>query len=133
LTKDDRMQLETARASRAVDYGIVRAIKIRALREGFEHFRTTEWNAGTRRAQRLKLFMDRARWWLDDYALFRALHAREDGRYWREWPEEIRDRQAAALTRARQELAGEIFFYSYLQWRCVRDRRVWRLPVHGER
>jgi 4-alpha-glucanotransferase len=116
LTEDDRMQLETARASRAVDYGIVRAIKIRALREGFEHFRTTEWNAGTRRAQRLKLFMDRARWWLDDYALFRALHAREDGRYWREWPEEIRDRQAAALTRARQELAGEIFFYSYLQW-----------------
>lgn len=116
LTGDERERLEAARASRGVDYATVRAIKIRALRAGFEHFRATEWEARTRRAQRLKLFLDRARWWLDDYALFRALHAREQGRYWREWPEDVRDRQPAALVRTRQELAGEILFYSYLQW-----------------
>jgi 4-alpha-glucanotransferase len=116
LSPDERAQLEAARASRGVDYAAVRAIKTRALRAGFEHFRATEWNANTRRAQRLKLFLDRARWWLDDYALFRALHARENGRYWRDWPEAVRDRNPAALKLARQELAGEIFFYSYLQW-----------------
>ena len=116
LTGEDRERLQDARAARSVDYATVRAIKIRALRAGFDHFRATEWDARTKRAQRLKLFQDRARWWLDDYALFRALHAREQGRYWREWPEEVRDRQPAALARARQELAGEILFYSYLQW-----------------
>ena len=116
LSGDDRRQLEQARASRTVDYATVRAIKTRALRAGFEHFRTTEWAAGTRRAQRLRLFLERARWWLDDYALFRALHAREGGRYWRDWPEDVRDHQPAALARARSELAGEILFYSYLQW-----------------
>ena len=116
LGDEDRARLAAARASRGVDYAVVRAIKTRAFRAGFEHFRANEWDAHTRRAQRLKLFLERARWWLDDYALFRALHAREAGRYWRDWPEPLRDRQPAALARAREELAGEILFYSYLQW-----------------
>src|SRR3954463_16249042 len=116
LTEDERATLARARESSSVDYGAVRAIKIRGLRAAFDHFRATEWNANSRRAHRLKLFLDRSRWWLDDYTLFRALHAREEGRYWREWPEPLRDRVPAALTRARQELAGEILFYSYLQW-----------------
>src|SRR3954463_2574542 len=116
LTEDERATLARARESASVDYGAVRAIKIRGLRAAFDHFRVTEWNANSRRAHRLKLFLDRSRWWLDDYTLFRALHAREEGRYWREWPEPLRDRVPAALTRARQELAGEILFYSYLQW-----------------
>src|SRR4051812_47091702 len=116
LAESERAQLAAARDARAVDYGTVRAIKIRALRAGFEGFRQREWKPGGRRAQRLKLFLDRARWWLDDYALFRAVHAREGGRYWREWPVDLRDRLPPALARARQELAGEILFYSYLQW-----------------
>ena len=116
LTEDERATLARARESASVDYGAVRAIKIRGLRAAFDHFRVTEWNANSRRAHRLKLFLDRSRWWLDDYTLFRALHAREEGRYWREWPEPLRDRVPAALMRARQELAGEILFYSYLQW-----------------
>ena len=116
LTAAERTALQAARASKAIDYCAVRAIKIRALRAAFEHFRETEWNANTRRAHRLKLFLDRSRWWLDDYALFRALHAREEGRYWREWPDAIRDRVPSAVSQARQELAGEILFYSYLQW-----------------
>jgi 4-alpha-glucanotransferase len=116
LTADERTQLVAARASRGVDYGTVRAIKTRALRAGFDHFVATEWVPNTRRAQRLKLFLDRARWWLDDYALFRALHAREAGRYWRDWPDAIRDHLAPAVTEARQALADEILFYSYLQW-----------------
>ena len=116
LSDEERSRLAVARAARTVDYATVRAIKIRALRAGFEHFRAAEWGQNTRRAQRLKLFLDRARWWLDDYALFRAVHAREDGRYWKDWPEAIRDRQPAEMARMRQELATEILFYSYLQW-----------------
>ena len=116
LGEEDRAQLHAARASAKVDYAAVRRIKTQALRAAFDHFRATEWDANTRRAHRLKLFLERARWWLDDYALFRALHAREDGRYWREWPGAIRDRIPAAMDNARRELAVEILFYSYLQW-----------------
>src|SRR4051812_27469227 len=78
LSADERSALRAARSADAVDYRAVRPIKMRALRAAFEHFRVHEWDAGTRRAHRLQLFIERARWWLDDYTLFRALHARED-------------------------------------------------------
>jgi 4-alpha-glucanotransferase len=116
LSADERAQLKAAREAPAVDYATVRALKVGALRAAFEHFRATEWEPGGARARRLQLFLDRARWWLDDYTLYRALHAREDGRYWRDWPEPLRDRDRAALADARCELAGEILFHAYLQW-----------------
>jgi len=111
-----REQLDAVRAAPAIDYASVRALKEHALRRSFQHFRDREWTGDTRRASAFRAFCDEQSWWLDDYALFRALHAREQGRYWRDWPEGVRDRDPAALARARQELAGEIFFYSYLQW-----------------
>jgi 4-alpha-glucanotransferase len=46
--------------------------------------------------------------WLDDYALFRALKARYNGAYYLEWPDALVRRDAAALARARQELADPI-------------------------
>src|SRR6187551_3753322 len=116
LSDDQRAALQAARAAEAIDYGTVRPIKMGALRAAFEHFRAHDWQPNTRRAHRLKLFIERARWWLDDYTLFRALHARESGRYWRDWPEPLRDRIPTALITARQELAAEILFYSYVQW-----------------
>ena len=77
-----------ARQSRGVDYATVRAHQdARACAPASSTSARPSGSANTRRAQRLKLFLDRARWWLDDYALFRALHAREEGRYWRDWPD----------------------------------------------
>lgn len=43
--------------------------------------------------------------WLDDWALFVALKAREANRHWWDWPRAIRDRQPEALAAARLELA----------------------------
>jgi 4-alpha-glucanotransferase len=135
LTAEERSALAAARNAAEVDYSAVRRIKMRALRAGFEHFRVVEWEASTRRGQRLKLFLDRARWWLDDYALFRALHAREK-RYWLEWPDAIRDRLPPALARERNELSGEILFYSYLQWlaadQWAEARDACRVGVFGD-
>ena len=43
-------------------------------------------------------------WWLDDYALFRALHARHDERPWTEWPEPLARADAACGDEARGAL-----------------------------
>src|SRR3954464_12158703 len=45
LTEEERAQLKGAREGARVYYTIVRAIKTRALRAGFEHFRAVEWDA----------------------------------------------------------------------------------------
>src|SRR6185503_19006862 len=55
-------------------------------------------------------------WWLDDYALFRALHACHAERAWSDWPEPLRGHETAALAAARTDLGDEILFRQYLQW-----------------
>ena len=64
--------------------------------------------------------------WLDDYALFTALHRKFSGRPWYEWPEEFRTRSPDALRDTREELArdtGRERFLQYLfdlQWQELR-------------
>ena len=116
LPPAERALLEKARASPAIDYTAVRTVKLFALRAGFERFVQHEWGRGTSRAAQLEAFLEQARWWLDEYALFRALHARAQGRSWQDWDPPLRDRNRAALREAREALETEILFHSYLQW-----------------
>ena len=55
-------------------------------------------------------------YWLDDYALFMALEAAHGGRCWWDWPADLRAREARALAEARQQHAGEIAFWQFVQW-----------------
>ena len=71
-------------------------------------------------------YRDEEAYWLDDYALFRALRHAHGGRSWADWPEPLRRRQPDALRWARHELAVEIDRHAYaqylfdLQWSAVR-------------
>jgi 4-alpha-glucanotransferase len=112
----DRERLERVRVSPRIDYATVRSLKLAALRRAFAHFRDVEWRGGTERATAFRAYMQDQAWWLDDYALFRALHARYEERAWTDWPEGVRTRQPEALDAARTELADDILFRQYLQW-----------------
>jgi 4-alpha-glucanotransferase len=116
LEADLRATLDAVRMSAVVDYRRVRSLKQAVLRRAFAHFRDVEWASGTRRGSAFRTFVEQQAWWLDDYALFRALHARSDERAWTDWPEPLRTRQPAALDTARGELADDILFRQYLQW-----------------
>src|SRR5687768_15925363 len=97
LARALRGRLDAARAASAVDYAAVRELKQDALRRSFARFRDAEWNANTPRAAALRTYIKDEAGWLDDYALFRALHARHEERSWLEWPEPLRARDPAAL------------------------------------
>ena len=116
LSAQERADLQALRRSPVVDYEGVREIKSRALGLAFDAFHSTHWSAGTSRADGLREFVGRESWWLDDYALFRALHEENDCRYWLEWSPELRDRDPSALEAARKRLADRILYFGYLQW-----------------
>jgi 4-alpha-glucanotransferase len=116
LEPAERERLAQVRVSPMIDYATVRPLKLGVLRRAFAYFRDTEWQGGTRRAANFRAFMQEQAWWLDDYALFRALHARHEERAWTDWPDGVRTRQPAALDAARAELADDILFRQYLQW-----------------
>jgi 4-alpha-glucanotransferase len=115
LDAAQRSRLAQVRGAHAIDYPAVRELKHRALRRSFAHFRDTVWTSRTARAARFQAYVSDQSWWLEDYALFRALRAHHD-RPWMEWPAPVRDREPAALEAARSELADEVLFRQYGQW-----------------
>ena len=99
-----------------VDYSAVRRLKHTVLQRMFDGFLKTEWRTGSLRARALRGYIEEERWWLEDYALFRALHASFGERQWSEWPAAVRDRDPVALEHARAQSADDILFRQYLQW-----------------
>jgi 4-alpha-glucanotransferase len=116
LSAVDRATLARARTATFVDYDAVRAVKTRALRGAFDRFMKARWATDSAGADGLRRFAERQRWWLEEYALFRALHEEQHGRYWLEWEPGLRNREPAALAAARARLAAAILYFQYLQW-----------------
>ena len=116
LTDSDRQRLAHARGAATVDFGTVRALKSLALHSSFHAFRDRHLASGSDRSRGFRDFQTREAWWLEDDALFRALHDEHRACYWRDWQPELRDRQPAALEQARQRLADTVLYYQYLQW-----------------
>ena len=108
--------LEIVRRSPRIDYKRVRDLKNHALKTSFERFFETQWLLETNKAAALRAYMAREAWWLDEYSLYRALRAESGERPWVEWPADVRDRDATALTLARERLSKEILFFQYVQW-----------------
>src|SRR5262249_9868558 len=127
----DAGALEEVRAAPIVEHQKIRTLKHAALRAAFARFSHAEWCRGTERARALQTFLNEQAWWMEDYAICRALHAREGERPWTEWPEPLQRRDPVAIADARRELADEIRFYQYLQWVASTQWDAVRRRTHG--
>jgi 4-alpha-glucanotransferase len=116
LSPDDRDALAAVRRAPRIDHRTVRRLKYAALRACFDRFLEADWRRDTPRARALRHYASEQAWWIEDYSLFRALHAREHERPWTEWPLDLQRREPAAIDRARRELADQVIFHHYLQW-----------------
>jgi 4-alpha-glucanotransferase len=72
-------------------------------------------------------FLEAARQWLDDYALFQVLSRVHGGAPWWTWPAELRERSSFALERVTRERATQLQqvkneqFAFFVQWRRLRE------------
>ena len=117
LYKEGFLEIEDAmrkaKASERVDYGTAKALKMPMLRKAADALLSSH---GEDRDS-YERFRKEEGWWLEDYALFQALIDRyNDSRWFLMWPEELRNRDEAALARAREELKHEIDVYAALQY-----------------
>jgi 4-alpha-glucanotransferase len=117
LTPEERRLLDEVRAAPSVRWAEVRRLKERALLLAFQSFEAREWKRKSLRARELERFAREQAVWIDDYALFVALHDDlMEGRSWIEWPAALRDREAGALADARARLSHRVLFRTWLQW-----------------
>jgi 4-alpha-glucanotransferase len=133
----ERAEIARLRRLPRVEYKSVRWLKDRWLRRSFDRFLRIEVSRGTPRATRFDAFCATQSWWLDEYALFRALHAHHDERKWSDWPEPLARADRDAVGKLRPALHLEITFRSYLQWLAAEQwaearRRAWPLRVFGD-
>ncbi len=124
LSPGDRDALAAVRRTPHVDYGAARRLKEAAQRAAFARFMDAEWPANSDRAKALRTFISEQAWWIEDYALFRSIHAREgDDRSWTDWPPSLRQRNHTSIARVRQDLALDVRFRQYQQWLAAEQWR----------
>ena len=70
--------------------------------------------------------------WLSDFALFMALKEKNGGSSWYTWEDPLKLRQPEAIWQARQELKGQIRFYSFVQYLFFQQWKRLRDYAHGK-
>jgi 4-alpha-glucanotransferase len=133
----ERAEIVRLRQLPRIDYAWVRRLKARWLRRSFDRFLKMEVARGSPRALRFDSFRAEQSWWLEEYALFRALHAMHGEQPWTEWPAPLASADPDAVGQARASLHLEITYRSYLQWLAWEQwgearRKSWPLKVFGD-
>ncbi|GFO70882.1 4-alpha-glucanotransferase [Bathymodiolus japonicus methanotrophic gill symbiont] len=94
---------------------------IAKVQTGFENLASVE------EKQAYQEFCNDKSCWLDDYALFVALHNEFSQQCWNHWPEPLKEHKPAALKAARQRMAAAIEiikfeqFLFYRQWMALKE------------
>jgi 4-alpha-glucanotransferase len=132
LGGDAVAEVARLRASPGVAWDAVRALKRRALALAFERFREHEWRPRTGRARALEAFAAAQASWLDDYAVFVALHDRNGGAEWSRWEDAaLRAHEPAAVAAARAALADRVLYHEYVQWQLDLQWHAARRAANG--
>lgn len=122
LTKDD-IRMPERPVRNKTDYELARTVKKRLLAKA-----ATKFFAGSDQAALtdFEQYCRKEAYWLDEYALFRAISAKNHDAGWIDWEDDLKHRVPAAMERVRESLKDEIrqeCFEQYifeLQWQELR-------------
>ena len=111
-----------------VDFPRVTAFRIDRLKRAAFRFFSQE-----KIPESFSAFVHREKYWLNDYALFRALQAEQSvfgRRKWQDWPDDLRLRNDEALKAAGERLATTVRFWQFAQWCFARQYAALREKAH---
>jgi 4-alpha-glucanotransferase len=113
LLERQDIALPISGSERNVNYPAAQDLKLRWLRKAFDHFENSKH--GSRQSE-LEAFACAQSFWLQDFALFSAIGAKEGTSDWTRWAPELRTRQPDAVNRARKDLAHNLRYHEFVQW-----------------
>jgi 4-alpha-glucanotransferase len=96
-----------------IDFGHVVNFRNQALRQAKSGFDT---QGSKEDKSAFATWCESSRDWLDEYALFAALHQANDWRPWWQWDAALKKRDANALAAAQKTYADDITFWKFVQW-----------------
>ena len=113
----------------AIDYAAVIPFKERLLGMAWNRFQQA--GRADLRSEYEEFCLAQA-YWLEDYALFRALKDRFYGAYYVEWPAELVERQPSVLAEARRALSEEVDRIRFTQFLVFRQGEKLKEYAHSK-
>jgi 4-alpha-glucanotransferase len=101
-----------------VDFGRVLPMKKALLLKACANFKTS---ASSEQQEQFAQFCQHQASWLDDYALFMALHDAFGNTSWNQWEPDIAKREPKAVEEWQQRLSDPIYYQKYLQFEFFRQ------------
>ncbi len=96
-----------------VQYEVLWSYKSRLFHKAFERYQSS---ASQEEREGFEVFRDRESRWLDDYALFSVLKAKQGGKPWWDWDQDLVARTPHALDRVTAELDGDLTREKFIQY-----------------
>lgn len=101
-----------------VDYDLVVEHKLPLLQKASNNFKNGNFH---QLRGEFDQFCSRHHYWLEDYALFMAIHDDNPKKGWHQWDRDIATRQPQALDAYRAKYADAIFYHKFVQFEFVRQ------------
>lgn len=96
-----------------VDYGALYNNRYIILHKAYERFKEKRLVQD----EEYKEFLKKESFWLEDYALYKALKEKYGGKSWLEWDAEDKERDVAALKQVKKAYADVIGFHYFMQYK----------------
>ena len=122
LTQEEIDAVDFGDEENDVDYTKLHENRFKLLRKAYER-------SDISRNPEYQKFVAENHWWLDDYALFMAVHGFFGDKAWTEWPVDIRLHWGFALDYYRRELYYDVEFQQYMQFQF--DRQWKKLKAYA--
>jgi len=100
------------KSSKAADFDKATEIKLPLLRKAFENFKTmsesVKWDCYR--------FCDSQSYWIDDFAIFKALKDHFGGKPWFEWDEKLKNYDYDEIEDWKCKIGDEVFYNKFVQY-----------------
>ena len=123
LTKKELDSIQWSRSQTKADFGLLYNNRLNVLKKAYARFEA--------QAELDDFCADNSSW-LPDFALFMALKGRFGGKPWYQWDRALKFRDADAISAAREELAGEIRFFCFVQYLFYKQWNALRAYAHSK-
>ena len=114
LSQEEVDAVDFGSAENDVDYQKLHEGRFKLLRRAYER-------SDISRNPEYQDFVRENHWWLNDYALFMAVHEFFGDKSWTEWPQDIRLRWGYSIDYYRRTLYFDIEFHMYMQFQFARQ------------
>ena len=113
LSEEDLRDIFFGDNEEYIDYGAIYNQKYPLLRKAYDNFKSSD---NSEMKGSLENFKRENSSWLNDYSLYISLKNHFNGLPWNEWPQDIKNRENAAMEHYKNELADDIEYHNFIQF-----------------